>query len=259
MKNLYTIQIIPEGSTKVQTYRIRRIWIKLFTWLICVTAILLCIFIWKFAEINMQLANSWKLQADNKWLMERHVEYEVAFSDLDSIYAIETQIQNILETYLENDSNRIRSILDKNRLMHISSKKVQLDTDFENEISLNKQNLDIFPNMLPVMGGVISQHYSEEHKAVDFAAPLNEPVFATASGKVIFAGDKGDLGLMVQIDHGGIVTLYAHLARLSTKKGGFARKGEVIGFVGSTGNSTSAHLHYEIIINGNNVNPEKYF
>jgi len=259
MKRLYTIQIIPEGSTKVQTYRINRFWLKLFAWLICVTTILFCIFIWKFAEINMQLANSWKLQADNKWLLERHAEYEAAFSDLDSIYAIETQIQNILETYLENDSNKIRSILDKNRLMHISSKKVQLDTDFEAEINLNRQNLDVFPNMLPVIGGVISQHYSEEHQAVDFAAAMNEPVFATASGRVIFASDKGDLGLTVEIDHGGIMTRYSHLARFSTKRGAHVRKGEVIGFVGSTGNSTAAHLHYEININGNNVNPENYF
>jgi len=261
MKKLYTIQIIPEDSAQVKTYRINRVWFKLFAWLICITVILFCVFIWKFAEINMQLANSWKLQADNKWLMERHAEYESAFSDLDSIYAIETQIQNILETYLENDSNKIRSILDKNRLMHISSQKVQLDTDFEAEINLNKQNLEVFPNMLPVIGAVISQHYSEEHKAVDFAAAMNEPVFATASGKVVFAGDKGDLGLTVEIDHGGITTLYAHLSRMSptTKRGANARKGDIIGYVGNTGNSTAAHLHYEIIINGINVDPEKYF
>ncbi len=259
MNKLYTIQIIPENSTKIRTYRIKRVWLKLFAWIICIIAILLGIFIWKFTEINIQLASSWKLKSDNEWLMVRHAEYEAAFSDLDSIYAIETQIQNILETYLENDSNRVRSILDKNRLMHISSKKVQLDTDFEAEISLNRQNLDVFPNMLPVMGGIISRHYSEEHKAVDFAAAMNEPVFATASGKVIFAGDKGDFGFMVEIDHGGIVTRYAHLARFSTKQGFSVRKGEIIGFVGNTGNSNGAHLHYEIIYNGNNVNPENYF
>ncbi len=259
MKNLYTIQIIPEGSTKVSIYRIRRVWIKLFGWLICIIAILLGIFIWKFTEINVKLTNSWKLESDNEWLMVRHAEYEATFSDLDSIYAIENQIQNILETYLENDSNKIRSLLDKNRLMHISSKKVQLDTDFEAEMNLNRQNLDIFPNMLPVMGGIISQHYSEEHKAVDFATAMNEPVHTTASGRVIFAGERGDLGLTVEIDHGGIRTLYAHLASFATKKGVNVRKGEIIGFVGNTGNSNGAHLHYEIIYNGNNVNPENYF
>jgi len=219
---------------------------------------LLCILIWKFTEINMQLANSWKLKADNEWLMERHAEYESAFSNLDSIYAIETQIQNILNTYLENDSNKIRSILDKNRLMHTSSRKVQQDSDFETEITLNRQSLDVFPNMLPVMG-VISRHYSDEHKATDFAAAMNEPVFATASGKVIFAGDNGNLGLVVEVDHGGFITRYAHLARIAVKKGASVRKSETIGFVGNTGNSSGPHLHYEVIYNGKPVDPEQYF
>ncbi|MDR3001087.1 MAG: M23 family metallopeptidase [Fibromonadaceae bacterium] len=259
MKKLYTIQIIPEDSTKAKIYRIKRIWLKLFSWLVCVIAILLCIFIWKFTEINLQLANSWKLKADNERLIKRHAEYEAALTDLDSIYAIEIQIQNILETYLENDSNKIHSILEKNRLKHISSKKVQLDSDFEAEINLNRQNLDVFPNMLPVMGAVISRGYSEEHKALDFAAAMNEPVFATASGKVIFASDKGELGLVVEVDHGGIITRYAHLARFAAKKGASVRKGEIIGFVGNTGNSDGAHLHYEIIFNGRSMNPELFF
>jgi murein DD-endopeptidase MepM/ murein hydrolase activator NlpD len=259
MKNLYTIQIIPEDSTKVRTYRIKRLWIKLFAWLICLAAILLGVIIWKFSEINMQIVNSWKYKADNEWLMERHAEYEAAFSDLDSIYAIETQIQNIFKTYLENDSDKVRSFLDKNHLTHISSKKVQQDTDYESELNLSRQNLDVFPNMLPVMG-VISRHYSEEHEAVDFAAPINEPVFATASGKVIFAGNKGPLGLVVEIDHhGGIITQYAHLANFSTKKDAYVRKSEIIGFVGNTGNSSGPHLHYQILINGKSVDPELYF
>ena len=259
MKKIYTIQIVPEDSTKVRTYRIRRIWLKMFTWISCIAIILLCILVWKFAEINMQLANSWKLKADNEWLMERHAEYEIAFSNLDSIYAIETQIQNILSTYLENDSNKIYSILDKNRLMHTSSKKVQQDMDFEAEMNLNRQNLDMFPNLLPVMEGIISRHYSDEHSGVDFAAPMNEPVFATASGKAIFAGENDNFGLMVEIDHGGFTTRYAHLARISVKKGAGIRKSETIGFVGNTGNSSGPHLHYEILYNGNSVNPELYF
>lgn len=258
MKRLYTIQIIPEGSTKVRTYRIKRTWFKLFTWLICIFAVLLGIFIWKFSEINILLASAWKLKIDNDWLMERHIEYEAVLSDLDSIYAIENQIQNILKTYLESDSGKIRSFLDKNRFMHISSRKVQQDTDFEAEMNLNRQNLDMFPNLLPVMG-VISRHYSDGHAGVDFAAAMNEPVFATASGKVIFAGDKGDLGITVEIDHGGFVTRYGHLARFSMRSGNHIRKGEIIGFVGNTGNSSGVHLHYEILFNGKSVNPEKYF
>ncbi|MDR0517547.1 MAG: peptidoglycan DD-metalloendopeptidase family protein [Fibromonadaceae bacterium] len=259
MKKLYTVQIIPEGSTQIHYYRISRIWLKLFTWLVCIIAVLMCVFIWKFTEINMQLANFWKLKADNELLVKRHAEYEYAFSYIDSIYAIEQQIQNILNTYLEDDSDKIRSILDKNRLIHVALKRNRQFTDIEAEMNLNKHNLEGFPNTLPVIG-IISHNYSEDHKAVDFAAPLGEPVYATATGKIVFAGDKGDLGLVVEIDHGdGISTRYAHLSRISVRSGSNVRKGEAIASVGNTGNSTSTHLHYEIIFNGNLVNPEKYF
>jgi murein DD-endopeptidase MepM/ murein hydrolase activator NlpD len=143
----------------------------------------------------------------------------------------------------------------------VALKRNQQFTDFEAEMNLNRNNLETFPNILPVVGA-ISRGYSEEerHKAVDFVAPMNEPVYATAAGKVTFAGEKGDLGIVVEIDHGeGIVTRYAHLSRFSVRNGANVKKGETIAFVGNTGNSSSAHLHYEIIFNGNQVNPEKYF
>ncbi|GHV16045.1 hypothetical protein AGMMS49938_15560 [Fibrobacterales bacterium] len=258
-RKIYTIQIVPEGSNRARTYRINRNWVKVFGWLISLIAILLCVFIWKFAEINLQLAASWKLKTENEYLLKRHAEYEATFTQLDSIYVIETQIQNILQTYLEDDSGKVRSILDKNRFSHISSEQVRQDTDHETEYLRTRQDLENFPNMLPVMG-VISRHYTDEHTGVDFAASMNEPVFATASGKVVFAGDKEDLGLVVEIDHGqGVSTRYAHLARFSIRKGDAVRKGSVIAFVGNTGNSNGAHLHYEVISNGKSLNPEKYF
>jgi hypothetical protein len=261
MRTLYTIQIIPEDSAQIRHYSITRLWLKVFAWLICLVAVLMCLFIWKFSEINMQLANFWKLKADNEWLVKRHDEYEYAFSYIDSIYVIEQQIQNILSAYLEDDPSKVRSVLDKNRLIHVALKRNQQFTDFEAEMNLNRNNLEAFPNILPVLG-VISRGYSEEehHKAVDFVAPMNDPVFATAAGKVTFAGEKGDLGIVVEVDHGeGIVTRYAHLSRFSVRNGANVKKGETIAFVGNTGNSSSAHLHYEILFNGNQVNPEKYF
>lgn len=259
MKRLYTIQIIPEGSTKIQTYRVQRGWIKFFVFFVILVVGLFLLAIWRLSDINMRIASFESCKLDNEWLKERHAEYEVAITNLDSIYVIENQIQNILQTYLESDSNKIRSILDKNRLKHVSSGKVKQDTDYEAEAKLNSGNLREFPNMLPVMGGYISKHYSEEHRGVDFAAAMNEPVFATANGKVISAGDRGNLGLLVELSHNGITTRYAHLSRISVKEKGYVKKGEIIGFVGSTGNSNGAHLHYEILINNKPINPELYF
>jgi len=258
MKKYYTIQVVPEDSTRSHSYHIAKVWVKLFSWLLCLAAVLLCVFIWKFTEINVQLASSWKLKADNEWLLKRHSEYEAVFANLDSIYSIEGQIQNILSTFFEDDSGGFRSILDKN--LHISSKKVQTDVDFETELNMNKVNLEAFPNMLPVIGGVISRSYTEEHKAVDFVSSSNDPVHATASGRVTFAGSKDDLGNMLEIEHdSGVKTRYAHLSRFSVRSGSYVKKGEVIAFMGNTGYSTGSHLHYEILLNDVPVNPERYF
>lgn len=262
MKKFYTIQIIPDGSEKIRTYRISLSFLKLFGWLGALILIFSGVLLWKLVEINAMLTTSRYLKNANEKLVERHAEYEAAFEELDSIYAMERQIHNILETYVENDSGKILSILDRNRFKHVPSQKTRLDINRIWEDSQeDRANLDITPNILPVIG-IISKKYSEEdnHLGVDFAATLNEPVFATASGKITFASDNNDFGKMVEIDHGkGLITRYAHLSNYYVRKGNIVRKGETIGSVGMTGKTSGPHLHYEILSNGKNTNPENYF
>jgi hypothetical protein len=86
------------------------------------------------------------------------------------------------------------------------------------------------------------------HQGVDFNAPLKTPVTATAPGTVIFAGWKGSYGRLVEISHGPLVTTrYAHLAKLLVDKGDTVQTGDRIGLLGSSGRSTGAHLHYEVL------------
>lgn len=101
------------------------------------------------------------------------------------------------------------------------------------------------------------------HPGIDFAAPKGTPVLATAPGKVSVM-KKSDLlagyGNYIDIDHGnGFVTRYAHLEDIHVKRGEEITKGMIIGTVGSTGGSIAPHLHYEIILNGQNVDPINYF
>lgn len=258
----YTIQIVPEGSSHVRTIRIAHLYLKLILWFMVVILIFAAIIFWKLTEINAVLLTSKFLKSTNEKLVERHKEYEAAFQELDSIYSMDRQIQKILQTYYSNDSGTIQSILDRNRLKRISSLKSRLDMDRLYEYNTNdRSNLDHFPNILPVIG-TVSKRYSKEdsHDGIDFAAPLNEPVFASAYGTVTFAGDKGDLGITVMIDHGnGFRSSYSHLARHFVRKGLYVKKGETIGTVGLTGNTTGAHLHYQIYLNDEPVNPEEYF
>ncbi len=96
------------------------------------------------------------------------------------------------------------------------------------------------------------------HKGVDYAAPRGTPIKAAGDGKVIFRGRKGGYGNVVILQHGGnITTLYAHMSSFAKKArlGRRVAQGQTIGFVGSTGLATAAHLHYEYRINGVHRNP----
>ncbi|GAA4301075.1 M23 family metallopeptidase [Compostibacter hankyongensis] len=99
------------------------------------------------------------------------------------------------------------------------------------------------------------------HTGLDFAAPTGTPVYATGDGKVSYAGrDNSGYGNHVIISHGyGYETLYAHMVRIKAKIGQHVKRGEVIGWVGSTGKSTGPHCHYEVIRNGNKVDPVYFF
>jgi murein DD-endopeptidase MepM/ murein hydrolase activator NlpD len=97
------------------------------------------------------------------------------------------------------------------------------------------------------------------HSGVDLAASQGSPIIATSDGLVGAAGWAGGYGLLVALDHGnGLQTRYAHMSRLNVVPGQRVGKGEVIGFVGSTGMSTGPHLHYEIRVNGRPVNPASH-
>ena len=85
------------------------------------------------------------------------------------------------------------------------------------------------------------------HPGIDFAGPWGTAVHATAAGTVIFAGNRGGYGNMVEIDHGmGLHTRYGHLSAISVRVGMKVEKDASIGRVGSTGRSTGPHVHYEV-------------
>jgi hypothetical protein len=95
--------------------------------------------------------------------------------------------------------------------------------------------------------GQAGAHWSNRHTGVDLAAPLGRPVLAAAGGQVSYAGWDGAYGLRVEITHlDGTKTWYAHLSAITVDDGSFVAAGEQVGHVGSTGNSTGPHLHFEV-------------
>lgn len=105
----------------------------------------------------------------------------------------------------------------------------------------------------PVLGG------RRAHKGIDLATPVGTPVHAPADGMVGKAEWFSSYGLYIQLEHGGdMETRYGHLSRLNVAAGQFVHKGDVIGYVGTTGRSTGPHLHYEVRVAGEAVNPIPY-
>lgn len=100
---------------------------------------------------------------------------------------------------------------------------------------------------------------TENHPGIDFKGNVGDPVISTAEGIVVFAGAKGGYGNCIMIKHiENIETLYGHLSKINVRVGQNVKIGEIIGEVGSTGRSTGPHLHYEIIKNGEKINPKDY-
>ena len=126
---------------------------------------------------------------------------------------------------------------------------------------------DVTPSKWPTDGGYVSSSFGgrsnpfsgygrDWHPGIDIAVDYGTPVYASAAGYVQQAGWYGGYGNYIRLGHDfGYETAYGHMSRLAVSAGSFVKKGQVIGYVGSTGYSTGPHLHFEVLKNGEQVNP----
>lgn len=143
---------------------------------------------------------------------------------------------------------------------------IEVDKQIQEEQKKEKATIDgVYIAVVPVQGNITSRYGSKEavrdheHKGLDIATKTGTPIKAAASGTVIFSGTMGGYGNLIIIDHGnGITTYYGHCSKLYKEKGENVTAGDVIAAVGSTGNSTGSHLHFEIRKNGVYVDPAQY-
>jgi murein DD-endopeptidase MepM/ murein hydrolase activator NlpD len=143
----------------------------------------------------------------------------------------------------------------------------------ESRLSLVKQSVDrrdalaaATPSIWPAHGWLsstmgyrtdpVNGSSGDFHAGLDIAGDRGQPVYATAAGRVTFAGGHGNYGNLLVIDHGyGLETRYGHLQAFSVGKDAQVKRGDVIGRVGNTGRTTGTHLHYEVLANGTLLNP----
>jgi len=168
-------------------------------------------------------------------------------------------------------------IISTTRKLDILSKQVFVQAKSYDDVAkmaLNKEKMIAsMPSIMPVSNRDLKQTASgwgmrihpiykipRFHYGMDFTAVTGTDVFATGIGVVKSASRETGYGNAVLIDHGfGFETLYAHMSKINVKVGQKVNRGDVIGFVGSTGTSTAPHLHYEVTKNGVKVNPQNYY
>ena len=168
----------------------------------------------------------------------------------------------IIEEYKDNIQETVDTV--EVATINFENKVEELKKIEEEKNAIAKVN-GINLSALPVKG-IITSRYGESssrrrstHTGLDIASKKGTAIKATASGTVIYAGTNGSYGKLVKIDHGNNVqTWYGHCNTINTKVGAKVEAGEKIATVGSTGNSTGPHLHFEIRINNRTVNPQRY-
>ena len=194
---------------------------------------------------------------------------------VNSMEEAESLVASLKETYSEVEPNLVINTIYLENVDEVNEENIQvakekMTANLQSELD-EKEEKDsrtvngIYFAVVPVTGRITSRFGANEsirnhtHKGIDIGAAGGTPILATADGVVTRAGWSSGYGNLVVIDHGnGVTTYYGHCSRLYTSVGAEVKAGDKIAAVGSTGNSTGNHLHFEIRLNGKQVNPQKY-
>jgi murein DD-endopeptidase MepM/ murein hydrolase activator NlpD len=147
--------------------------------------------------------------------------------------------------------------------------KIQYE-EITTKLKTNKELFESIPAIVPSEGQYSSEsygmrmhpilHVNKMHNGIDIVTNIGTSVKATGKGKVVFVGIRGGYGLAVEIDHGfGYQTIYGHLSSVNVKEGSIVQRNQVIAKSGNSGLSSGPHLHYEVLHNGENLNPSEFF
>ncbi len=169
----------------------------------------------------------------------------------------------------ETGRQALRVHLDLDALIRRASLISTSFREASESLASHVQRLAATPSIMPTVGFLTSNfsglryhpilHIGRPHEGIDVTAPYGTPIIAPAAGRVVSVGWRSGFGLAVEIDHGyGVRTIYAHMSRTAAAVGQSVRRGDRLGFVGSTGLSTGPHLHYEVHVDGRAVDPLRY-
>jgi murein DD-endopeptidase MepM/ murein hydrolase activator NlpD len=293
-KRFYTFIIVPNASSRLHKLRVPAPAISLLAVIGFLSFLVAAGLGFSYAKMAFRVADYNQLQTENTELRVEKKNLEVSTKKLDTKIAQLENISQKITSLIESDSWNKR--FSKLNLPAVGGSKIDYQTseiidgitskanvetlkdrtsELENNLTLLQkvvekryEKLQFTPSIWPITGR-IGSHYgrrldpftgeAEVHFGLDIAGLHGTAVRAPASGVVIYSSRKSDYGNLIMLDHGdGITTRYGHLSRYQVHTGQHVAKGEVIGYVGTTGRSTAPHLHYEVRLNDRPVNPRNY-
>jgi len=212
----------------------------------------------RYLEASIEMERKLKLFDEKTTKLAQFVGVEPSGLAVDGIGGPDI-FENELNQYLRYDLGLLQ---DKTELLE--ERFDALEEAFVTQTEL----LDATPSILPARGWISSgfQYRTDPftkkrtwHNGIDISAPEGTPIYAPADGVITYRGYQGGFGNLLAISHGsGLKTRFGHLKKFNVSKGQRVRRGDLIGYVGSTGRSTAPHLHYEVHQEDRAINPMKY-
>ena len=268
----FIIAHTPRSSSRIRRFCVEKRSLRIFAVL---AGLLLCGSIYGFYGLTQQAAH-FRTEIENQRLRAENDKQRQELNQLSNrVEAVEDTSRKLAEKSgvvsedtVSPGSGGPSEPLDENSLAALDDKMSQLERKMKAYESVLRER-GFTPTVWPVAGklesgfGGRSNPFGgrsfEFHSGQDIDAAPGEPVVAGASGKVAFVGWQNGYGQLIVIDHGGgLTTRYGHLSHIDVAQGQAVARSEFIGRVGSTGRSTGPHLHYEVRINDEPVNPLQY-
>ena len=262
-----TIMVIPHGNQKSMNLKIPMIGILAAIFVsVTVSGYLLCLAI-----------SGMEYKAQYHDMAEKVAYYTEQFKKWDStvtaLKTVEKEFRQLFsyktkDDVLENVETSFIGSLEVPDLIEELKKTIDTVEEIKDYLREQKDNYVATPKGYPASGRITSSFgkrkdpFSGEmtvHSGIDISSSLGSPVRATADGVVSHSGWTKNSGNVVVIEHGcGYTTLYAHNRSIKVKIGAIVKRGDIIGYVGSTGKSTGPHVHYEVWVNSQPVDAQKY-
>ncbi len=279
-KRHHTVILVPHAQAKLRKWRVTNLQIGLTAGALLALTLASIFTLWSFFHTPSNPAEIARLRQENERLRRTNQTFETSLQDLQGkLSRSEDRTRDLaIVAGLADVGNAEAGIgggapIDEAMpdLASMADRAGVLDGTLDAvEAKLDERVhwLSATPAISPVKGILTSgfgyradpmTHGRGVHQGIDIAAPTGQPVQATANAIVLRAATVGGLGKAIYLAHGyGLTTRYGHLSQIEVKPGQRVKRGDVIGRVGNTGRSTGPHLHYEVRVDGQPVNPLAY-